>query len=135
MPIQIAAVDFDGTIVENEFPEIGELKPMVREGLKFLKDRGFSIIIWTVRDGNYLDQVKEFLDNEQLPYDFINENDPRVKAFMRRLPEPKVFATIYIDDSAWPPFPGWEFLINNFDKLGLPKEFDFDSFFSESFWS
>lgn len=134
MAIKIAAVDFDGTVVENAWPEVGKLRPDAREGLQFLKDRGFSIVIWTVRGGDRLQQAKDFLDKERLPYDFVNENDPRVESFMDRLPYPKIFASMYIDDSAWPPFPGWRFLIENFDRLGMPKEFDFDSFFSDAFW-
>jgi len=132
--IKIAAVDFDGTIVENRYPEVGKTRPNAKEGMQFLRDQGFSIVIWTCRDQDGQREAREFLDARGIPYDYVNENDPRVKSFIPVPPYPKVYASLYIDDSCWPPFPGWRFLVDNFEKLGMPHEFDFETFFEDSFW-
>ena len=45
------AVDFDGTIVEHRYPEIGAERPFATDTLKMLiKDR-HKLILWTVREG------------------------------------------------------------------------------------
>ena len=51
------AVDFDGTIVEHRYPEIGEELPFATETLKMLiKDR-HKLILWSVRAGNLHDDA------------------------------------------------------------------------------
>ena len=102
----ILAIDFDGTIVEHDYPNIGELKEGVVEYINKLHEEGFYIIIWTVRDGLDLEDVKTFLKENSIHYDAINENsmwflerlneDPR---FGKEYHEPrKIYADIYIDD-------------------------------------
>ena len=46
-------IDFDGTICEHKFPDIGEPTPDVREALETLKKAGYRIIIHTCRTGSY----------------------------------------------------------------------------------
>ena len=47
--ITYIAVDFDGTIVEHEFPDIGPPVPGAIESLKRFQDAGVKIILWTTR--------------------------------------------------------------------------------------
>lgn len=47
------AVDFDGTICEDNFPDIGKPKPDVREVLYRLKELGYYIIIWSCRTSHW----------------------------------------------------------------------------------
>ena len=57
------AVDFDGTIVEHRYPEIGEERPFAIDTLKMLiKDR-HKLILWTVREGQLLDDAVNFENN------------------------------------------------------------------------
>ena len=51
------AVDFDGTLVENEYPDIGKPKLFAFETLKALQEKGFRLILWTVRSGKELDDA------------------------------------------------------------------------------
>ena len=56
MNFKIIAVDFDGTLCENKYPEIGEPN---KEMITYLKDRqsnGDKLILWTCR-------IDEMLDN------------------------------------------------------------------------
>lgn len=69
------AFDFDGTIVENKFPDIGEIIDGTVDRLnKLYQDLSKIIIIWTCRSGNYENEMREFLLKQKIPFDFINEN-------------------------------------------------------------
>ncbi|MCP3685423.1 MAG: ATP-binding protein [bacterium] len=77
--------DFDGTLVINAFPNIGELitgDVAERHGTldcvgilrNAWKDFSNIVIIETSRSGDLEDQVRQFLHNNGIPYDFINDN-------------------------------------------------------------
>jgi len=99
----IIAIDFDGTIVDHEFPKIGKLKPNARKVINRLFDEGHDIVIWTCRtsqdffEGKHeptLLHVYRFLLREGIHFTTINHNSPRA-AFQAT---PKVYADVYIDD-------------------------------------
>ena len=53
-------MDFDGTIVEHRYPDIGRELPFAVETLKqLIKDR-HQLILWTVREGRLLDEAVEW---------------------------------------------------------------------------
>ena len=107
----IYAIDFDGTIVEDCFPEIGELKPEAEQFIEELQRCGDKWIIWTMRAGRYLNDAVDFLYKYDLIPDAINDNLPEVKAKWPENPNPrKIFADVYIDDRnaggvKWPDLP------------------------------
>ena len=45
----IFAIDFDGTIVSDKYPEIGEPFPEAIETIREIKKLGHKIIIWSCR--------------------------------------------------------------------------------------
>lgn len=92
---RIIAVDFDGTIVDHMYPLIGTIKEDVVSKMRVEKKRGTTIIIWTCRDGKYIDKMVEFLKDNQIPYDYVNENVPWVNFSSR-----KILADEYWDDRA-----------------------------------
>ena len=47
----IIAVDFDGTIVEHNYPDIGQEIPFATTTLKMLTKERHRLILWTVRTG------------------------------------------------------------------------------------
>ena len=47
----IIAVDFDGTIVEHRYPEIGKEVPFATDTLRMLINDQHRLILWTVREG------------------------------------------------------------------------------------
>lgn len=53
----IIAVDFDGTIVEHEYPAIGREIPFATETLKMLMKQNHKLIMWSVREGKLLDDA------------------------------------------------------------------------------
>ncbi len=73
------AVDFDGTIVEHRYPEIGEEKPFAIETLKMLiKDR-HKLILWTVRTGKLLDEAVEWCRERGVEFYATNKDYPEEK--------------------------------------------------------
>ena len=93
---EIIAVDFDGTIVLNRYPEIGRPCPHAFETLKKLKDMGCVLILWTVRCGKELDDAVQFCKDHGLEFDGINENPNQ-----EFLGSVKVCADTYIDDKSF----------------------------------
>lgn len=99
MKYEVIAVDFDGTIVTDNYPQLGELMPAAKETLTKFKENGGYIIVWTCRTGKLLRDAIRFLDEQGIPYDTINENIPhRIKEYGT---DPrKVGADMYIDDKS-----------------------------------
>jgi len=93
---RIVAIDFDGTIVEDTWPTIGNLRPDVLRVIKRLRDNGDNIVIWTCRQGKDLSDAIKFLDKNDIPYDAINENVESVKVDFN--PFPKIYYDVLIDD-------------------------------------
>ncbi|AZO96156.1 hypothetical protein [Halocella sp. SP3-1] len=97
---KIIAVDFDGTIVKDEWPRIGEIKIDVMRRLEQeIKENDAYIIIWTCRAGKQLDEMQKWLDKYYLPYDRINANAPWILDEWKR-DNRKIFAHEYWDDRA-----------------------------------
>ena len=70
----IIAVEFDGTIVENKYPEIGRERSLALYILKELKMRGHKIILWTRRSGDELQAAVEYCFKEGLEFDAVNND-------------------------------------------------------------
>ena len=103
--IDVIAVDFDGTLCENEFPEIGKPKPLVIEYIKRQAARGSKIILHTCRENGIrplLDEARVFCNVYNIPLYAINENpgNPHPRKHGVKGPGRKVFADLYIDDNA-----------------------------------
>jgi len=103
----ILAIDFDGTIVHNKFPAIGELLPNSKEVINQLYDNGHYIIIWTSRDGAELLKAINFLIHTGIKFHRINDNNP-VNTEKYGSNSRKVYAHMYIDDHNMEGFSGWE---------------------------
>jgi hydroxymethylpyrimidine pyrophosphatase-like HAD family hydrolase len=101
----IIAVDFDGTIVEHEYPKIGKPKLFAFETLKALQDKGHQLILWTYRSGNELQEAVDFCKENGIEFYAVNKNYPEEKYddSMSR----KIMADIYIDDRNVGGFLGW----------------------------
>ena len=109
----ILCVDFDGTIVQDAFPNIGEPRQgrfhrTFLEDLIYLQKKGHKIILWTCREGEYLEQAVAFCKERGLEFDAVNDDLEEVKQKYTDKLEiwrasgraRKVFANYYIDDRA-----------------------------------
>lgn len=96
----IIAVDFDGTLCEQAWPEIGAPKWRVINTLKAEQRRnGARLILWTNRCGDLLQEAVDWCEARGLHFDAINENLPEI--IERYGSESrKISADVYIDDKA-----------------------------------
>ena len=99
------AVDFDGTIVEHEYPKIGEEKLFAIETLKQIQRRGHQLILWTYRTGRELDEAVEFCRNKGLEFYAVNKSYPE-EVFDSNSPR-KIDADMFIDDRNFGGFVEW----------------------------
>ena len=93
----IVAVDFDGTLCENAFPNIGAPKMDVINAIKVYKSYGWKIILWTCRNKEHLTKAIAWCETHGLEFDAINENLPEVEEMFGGYTR-KIFADVYIDD-------------------------------------
>lgn len=70
----IISVDFDGTIVENAFPKIGEPRANVFNVLRRFKDEGVKLILWTCREGDSLQEAVDFCAENGVVFDAVNRS-------------------------------------------------------------
>ncbi len=99
------AVDFDGTIVDHEYPEIGKEKLFAFQTLKELEKMGARLILWTFRTGKELDAAVEYCRKNGIEFYAVNKNYPE-EIFDETISR-KIDADIYIDDRNIGGFPGW----------------------------
>ena len=92
----VIAVDFDGTIVEHKYPEIGKEKPFAIQTLRMLQREGNRVILFTSREGELLDDAIAFCHDRGLDFYAVNSNQPADALFPRQTS--KVIADVYIDD-------------------------------------
>ncbi len=102
----VIAVDFDGTIVEHRFPEIGDVIPGAFEVLRELQERGHKLILWTVRDGIDLEAAVDFCLDHGIMFYAVNQSysNEEFNKYISR----KVDCDIFIDDRNVGGFLGWE---------------------------
>ena len=101
------AVDFDGTIVTHAYPAIGKELPGAIATLNRLQQEGHRLILWTVREGELLDQAVDFCRARGLEFFSVNANYTGESSDAATACR-KVTADIYIDDRNIGGFPGWE---------------------------
>jgi hypothetical protein len=91
----IFAFDFDGTLCEHKYPEIGPKIDIMCDIARDLHSAGHKIIIWTCRYiYSDISSMLSFLIENDVPYDKLNDNIEDI-GFS---PFPKIYADYYIDD-------------------------------------
>lgn len=103
----IIAVDFDGTIVEHRYPEIGKEIPFATATLKRLIADGHRLILWSVREGKLLDDAVEWCRQRGVIFYAVNrdfdEDTPELNKSYAR----KIKAHVFIDDRNLGGLPDW----------------------------
>lgn len=90
------AIDFDGTVVEDEYPNIGKPKLFAFETLKMLQDNGHRLILWTYRNGRALDDAILFCKNNGITFYAVNKSFPEEEYDPKY--SRKINADYFIDD-------------------------------------
>ena len=104
-PLKIA-VDFDGTIVEHKYPEIGKEILFAFETLRALQDQGHQLILWTFRSGKELEEAVEYCRRNGVEFYAINASYPE-EVFDEDYDSRKIDADIFIDDRNIGGLPSW----------------------------
>ena len=94
----IISIDADGTIWEQAFPAIGNLKPNAKKIINQLYNEGHKIIINSCRSDTYLEDIRQFLDTHGIRYHSLCEPLPEIKNKYGLSNTHKIYAHIYIDD-------------------------------------
>ncbi len=94
--MSIVAIDFDGTITDSHFPELGDIRSDASRVIGRLVMAGHTVIIWTCRPINNhgIEEMEQWLRKHSVPYHGINENARELKFSTGN----KIYADIYIDD-------------------------------------
>lgn len=91
----IIAVDFDGTIVDHRYPDIGAEIPGACEWLNRLRSSGCLLILWTIRSGSTLEQAVDWCKQRGVEFFGVNKNPEQTWS-----ESPKAYAHVYVDDAA-----------------------------------
>ena len=97
----IIAVDFDGVLCVDRFPEIGKPNTRVINALKKAIEAGHEVVLWTCRVETELEKAVAWCEEQGLHFCAINDAAPsnKTKYEGRYMTSPrKIFADIYLDD-------------------------------------
>ena len=99
---KIIAVDFDGTLCENKWPEAGQPNTTLINCLKLAQLKGDKIILWTCRSKKRLRYAINWCKHHGLIFDSVNKN---LKESIERFggDSRKIYADVYIDDKFMSP--------------------------------
>ena len=101
----IIAIDFDGTIVEDAYPNIGKPIIFAFETMKKLQSEGHRLILWTYRSDRKLQEAVDFCKQQGLEFYAINKSYPE-EEFDGKISR-KINATFFVDDRNIGGFIGW----------------------------
>lgn len=101
------AVDFDGTIVEHRYPKIGEEVPFATETLRMLIKDGHKLILWSVREGELLEEAVQWCRERGVEFYAVNKDYPEEKVEYNNHFSRKIKADLFIDDRNIGGLPDW----------------------------
>lgn len=92
---KIIAIDFDGTITTfSPYPITGKVREYAKLYIRKLYEAGYCLVLWTCREGQYLDEaINILIDNDLYKY-FSYINDSPI-SYGR-----KIYADFYVDDKS-----------------------------------
>ena len=103
----IIAIDFDGTVVEHKYPEIGEERPFATETLKMLIKDHHKLILWSVREGKLLQDAVDWCRERGVEFYAVNKDFPEEKVEYNDHFSRKIKADLFIDDRHIGSLPDW----------------------------
>ena len=91
------AIDFDGTIGEDRYPDIGPEITSATDTLRRLQQEHHQLILWTVREGEALRRAVEWCHERGIDFWAVNSDYPEEKPSDRHYSR-KIKADYFIDD-------------------------------------
>lgn len=102
----IIAVDFDGTIVEHMYPQIGNELPFATTTIRKLIEEQHQVVLWTVRKGKLLEEAVNWCKERGVEFYAVNKNFPE-EVVEGNQGFCKINADIFIDDRNLGGIPNW----------------------------
>ena len=99
------AVEFDGTIVENSYPDIGKELPFAAFILICLIKHGHKLILYTHRTGQELEAALRWCTEQGIEFWAINKSSPEETIHNNNLR--KIDADLFIDGDNLGGIPQW----------------------------
>lgn len=103
----IIAVDFDGTIVEHRYPEIGREIPFAIQTLKKLIEERHKLVLWSVREGQLLEEAVKWCKDRGVTFYAVNKDFPEEDVMHNIHFSRKLRVDMYIDDKNVGGLPDW----------------------------
>lgn len=103
----VIGVDFDGTIVEDRYPEIGPEIPFATDTLKMLINERHRLILWTVREGRQLEEALDWCRERGVEFYAVNREYPEETFNNNQHFSRKLKADVWIDDRNLGGLPDW----------------------------
>ena len=101
------AIDFDGTIVEHKYPEIGNEIPFATQTLRMLIADHHKLILWSVREGKLLDDAIKWCADKGVEFYAINRDYPEETIESNNHFSRKLKVDLFIDDRNLGGLPDW----------------------------
>lgn len=105
--VYVIAVDFDGTIVEDMYPDIGSERIGATDCLRKLLADGHQLILWTVRRGKKLQEAVDWCEERGVTFYAVNKNYPEEEYPSPDVPRKLRDVDFFIDDRALGGLPPW----------------------------
>lgn len=102
---KVIAIDFDGTIVEHDYPRIGKEMLFAFATIKELHKKGHKLILNTYRTGSLLEEAVEYCKKNGVEFFAVNKNYPE-EEMTEKTPR-KLDVDVFIDDRNIGGFIGW----------------------------
>ena len=129
----IIAIDFDGTLVEHKYPEIGREIPFAFETLRRLQQDKHRLILWTVREGRLLDEAITFCRERGIEFYAVNRDYPEEEKGANRHYSRKLKADLFIDDRNLGGLPDWgtiyEMVTQKLSYEDLMRKYEEESYY------
>lgn len=103
----VIAVDFDGTIVEHQYPAIGPEIPFATETLRMLIKDQHRLILWSVREGKLLEDAVNWCRERGVEFYAVNKDYPEEEVEKNNHFSRKLKADYFIDDRGIGGLPDW----------------------------
>lgn len=110
----IFAVDFDGTLCRDAWPDIGEPNEALIRFLITARSIGDKVILNTLREEDDLTAAISWCHEKGLSFDAVNDNLPELKEKWGNNPR-KISADFYIDDRNYWPSAMRDFMQNRWE--------------------
>lgn len=92
----IIAIDFDGTVVQHEFPDVGQDVPGAVDALRGMIKRGHKLVLFTMRSGRFLQDAEDWFIQRDIHLSGVQYSPGQTDWTASN----KCYAQVYVDDAA-----------------------------------